>query len=158
MQQTTHQFLVTEGTTTGDVISRETDDFEGLKRITVSVIARPDGTTLTNPDGSAKLNYSQQQLVPFTFPGVVDLQNKFNHVFPTVRSPVEGKVIADVATYYQSDTSNIVAGDFTTNSAIELWNPTEWCQKISTISATANKPAYFNAQGLRGCRTRSALF
>ena len=157
VQQTTHQFLVTEGTTTGDVISRETDDFEGLKRITVSVIARPDGTTLTNPDGSAKLNYSQQQLVPFTFPGVVDLQNKDNHVFPTVRSPVEGKVIADVATYYQSDTSNIVAGDFTTNSAIELWNPTEWCQKISTISATANKPAYFNAQGLRGCRTRSAF-
>ena len=157
VQQTTHQFLVTEGTTTGDVISRETDNFLGLKRITVSVIARPDGTTLTNSDGSAKLNYSQQQLVPFTFPGVVDLQNKENHIFPTVRSPVEGKVIADVATYYQSDTSNIVAGDFTTNSAIELWNPTEWCQKISTISATANKPAYFNAQGLRGCRTRSAF-
>ena len=157
VQQTTHQFLVTEGTTTGDVISRETDNFLGLKRITVSVIARPDGTTLTNSDGSAKLNYSQQQLVPFTFPGVVDLQNKDNHIFPTVRSPVEGKVIADVATYYQSDTSNIVAGDFTTNSAIELWNPTEWCQKISTISATANKPAYFNAQGLRGCRTRSAF-
>ncbi len=157
VQQTTHQFLVTEGTTTGDVISRDTDNFLGLKRITVSVIARPDGTTLTNPDGTAKLNYSQQQLVPFTFPGVVDLQNKDNHIFPTVRSPVEGKVVADVATYYQSDTSDIVAADFTTNSALGLWNPTEWCQKISTISATENKPAYFNAQGLRGCRTRSAF-
>ena len=64
--------------------------------------------TLTNADGSAKLSYSQQQLVPFTFPGVVDLQNKDNHIFPTVRSPVEGKVVADVATYYQSNTSNIV--------------------------------------------------
>ena len=157
VQQTTHQFLVEEGTTTGDVISRETDDFEGLKRITVSVIARPDGTTLTNADGSAKLNYSQQQLVPFTFPGVVDLQNEDNHIFPAVRSPVEAKVIADVATYYQSDTSNIVSGDFTTNSAVGLWNPSEWCQKISTISASGNKPAYFNAQGLRGCRTRSSF-
>ena len=157
VQQTTHQFLVTEGTTTGDVISRDTDNFLGLKRITVSVIARPDGATLTNADGSAKLSYSQQQLVPFTFPGVVDLQNKDNHIFPTVRSPVEGKVVADVATYYQSNTSNIVSGDFTTNSALGLWNPTEWCQKISTISATENKPAYFNAQGLRGCRTRSAF-
>jgi len=157
VQQTTHQFLVTEGTTTGDVISRDTDNFLGLKRITVSVIARPDGATLTNADGSAKLSYSQQQLVPFTFPGVVDLQNKDNHIFPAVRSPVEGKVVADVTTYYQSNTSDIVAGDFTTNSALGLWNPTEWCQKISTISATENKPAYFNAQGLRGCRTRSAF-
>ncbi len=157
VQQTTHQFLVTEGTTTGDVISRDIDNFLGLKRITVSVIARPDGATLTNADGSAKLSYSQQQLVPFTFPGVVDLQNKDNHIFPAVRSPVEGKVVADVTTYYQSNTSDIVAGDFTTNSALGLWNPTEWCQKISTISATENKPAYFNAQGLRGCRTRSAF-
>jgi hypothetical protein len=157
VQQTTHQFLVTEGTTTGDVISRETDDFEGLKRITVSVIAKPDGTTLTNSDGSAKLNYTQQQIVPFTFPGVVDLQNRDNHIFPTVRSPVEAKVVATVDTYYQSDTSNIVSADFTTRSALELWNPTEWCQKISTISATFDKPAYFNAQGLRGCRTRSAF-
>ena len=70
VQQTTHQFLVTEGSTTGDIISRDTDNFLGLKRITVSVIARPDGATLTNADGSAKLSYSEQQLVPFTFPGV----------------------------------------------------------------------------------------
>ena len=157
VQQTTHQFLVIEGTTTGDIISRDTDNFLGLKRITVSVIARPDGTTLTNPDGTEKLNYSQQQLVSFTFPGVVDLENKDNHIFPAVRSPVEAKVVADVVTYYQSNTSNIVSGDFTTNSALGLWNPSDWCQKISTISATDNEPAYFNAQGLRGCRTRSSF-
>ena len=156
VQQTTHQFLVTEGTTTGDVISRDTDNFLGLKRITVSVIARTDGTTLTNSDGSAKLNYSEQQLVPFTFPGVVDLQNEQGHVFPAVRSPVEAKVKADVYTYYQTS-SDIVAGDFTTQSALGLWNPSEWCQKISTIGAFGSKPAYFNAQGLRGCRTRSAF-
>jgi hypothetical protein len=157
VQQTTHQFLVTEGTTTGDVISRDTDNFLGLKRITVSVIARPDGATLTNADGSAKLSYSQQQLVPFTFPGVVDLQDEQKHIFPAVRSPVEAKVVADLATYYQSDTSNIVSGDFTTQSALGLWNPSEWCQKISTIGASQDKPAYFNAQGIRGCRTRESF-
>jgi hypothetical protein len=157
VQQTTHQFLVTEGTTTGDVISRDTDNFLGLKRITVSVIARPDGTTLTNPDGSAKLSYQQQQLVPFTFPGVVDLQDDRGHIFPAVRSPVQAKIEADVYTYYQSDTSDIVSGDFTTQSALGLWNPSEWCQKISTISASRDKPAYFNAQGLRGCRTRESF-
>lgn len=156
VQQTTHQFLVTEGSTTGDIISRDTDNFLGLKRITVSVIARPDGATLTNADGSAKLSYSEQQLVPFTFPGVVDLQNEAGHVFPAVRSPVEAKIEADIYTYYQTS-SSIVAGDFTTQSALGLWNPSEWCQKISTISSGGNNPAYFNAQGLRGCRTRESF-
>jgi hypothetical protein len=87
---------------------------------------------------------------------VVDLQNEQGHVFPAVRSPVEAKVKADVYTYYQTS-SDIVAGDFTTQSALGLWNPSEWCQKISTIGAFGSKPAYFNAQGLRGCRTRSAF-
>ena len=156
VQQTTHQFLVTEGSTTGDIISRDTDNFLGLKRITVIVIARPDGATLTNADGSAKLSYSEQQLVPFIFPGVVDLQNEAGHVFPAVRSPVEAKIEADIYTYYQTS-SSIVAGDFTTQSALGLWNPSEWCQKISTISSGGNNPAYFNAQGLRGCRTRESF-
>jgi hypothetical protein len=156
VQQTTHQFLVTEGSTTGDIISRNTDNFLGLNRITVSVISRPDGATLTNSDGSAKLSYSEQQLVPFTFPGVVDLQSKESHVFPTVRSPVQSKVKADVYTYYQ-ESSDIGDGDFTTQSALGLWNPSEWCQKISTIEAREKQSAYFNAQGLRGCRTRSSF-
>lgn len=156
VQQTTHQFLVTEGTTVGDVISRDVDDFEGLKRITVSVIAKSDGTTLTNANGAEKLNYSYQDLVPFIFPGVVDLQNNLGHVFPAVRSPVEAKVRADIYTYYQTS-SDIVAGDFTKESSLGLWNPSEWCQKISTITSSFDNPAYFNAQGLRGCRTRDAF-
>jgi hypothetical protein len=156
VQQTTHQFLVTEGTTVGDVIGRDTDDFEGLKRITVSVIAKSDGTSLTGVAGAEKLNYSYQQLTPFTFPGVVDLQNEAGHVFPAVRSPVEARVEADVYTYYQTS-SDIVAGDYIKESALGLWNPSEWCQKISTISASRDQPAYFNAQGLRGCRTRAAF-
>jgi hypothetical protein len=156
VQQTTHQFLVTEGTTVGDIISRDIDDFEGLKRITVSVIAKSDGTTLTNANGAEKLNYSYQDLVLFTFPGVVDLQNNLGHIFPAVRSPVEAKIKADVYTYYQTS-SDIVAGDFTKESSLGLWNPSEWCQKISTITSSLDNPAYFNAQGLRGCRTRDAF-
>jgi hypothetical protein len=156
VQQTTHQFLVTEGTTVGDVISRDVDDFEGLKRITVSVIARSDGTELTGTGGAEKLNYSYQDLVPFTFPGVVDLQNNLGHIFPAVRSPVEAKVKADIYTYYQTS-SDIIASDFTKQSSIGLWNPSEWCQKISTITSSLDNPAYFNAQGLRGCRTRDAF-
>jgi len=160
VQQTTHQFLITEGTTVGDVISRDIDDFEGLKRITVSVIAKPDGSTLTESDGSEKLNYSYQSLVPFTFPGVVDLQNEQGHIFPAVRSPVQANVKADIYTFYQTS-DEIVSGDFTkeldSQTSLGLWNPSEWCQKISTISSSGNNPAYFNAQGLRGCRTRESF-
>ena len=156
VQQTTHQFLVTEGATVGDIISRDIDDFEGLKRITVSVIAKSDGTELTGAIGAEKLNYSYQDLVPFTFPGVVDLQNNLGHIFPAVRSPVEAKVKADIYTYYQTS-SDIIASDFTKQSSIGLWNPSEWCQKISTITSSLDNPAYFNAQGLRGCRTRDAF-
>jgi len=86
----------------------------------------------------------------------VDLQNEAGHVFPAVRSPVEAKIEADIYTYYQTS-SSIVAGDFTTQSALGLWNPSDWCQKISTISSGGNNPAYFNAQGLRGCRTRQSF-
>ena len=156
VQQTTHQFLVTEGATVGDIISRDIDDFEGLKRITVSVIAKSDGTELTGAIGAEKLNYSYQDLVPFTFPGVVDLQNNLGHIFPAVRSPVEAKIQADIYTYYQTS-SDIIASDFTKQSSIGLWNPSEWCQKISTITSSLDNPAYFNAQGLRGCRTRDAF-
>jgi hypothetical protein len=160
VQQTTHQFLITEGTTVGDVISRDIDDFEGLKRITVSVIAKPDGSTLTESDGSEKLNYSYQSLVPFTFPGVVDLQNEEGHIFPAVRSPVQANVKADIYTFYQTS-DEIVSSDFTKTldgqTSLGLWNPSEWCQKISTISSSGNNPAYFNAQGIRGCRTRESF-
>jgi hypothetical protein len=124
------------------------------------VIAKSDGSTLTESDGSEKLNYSYQSLVPFTFPGVVDLHNEQGHVFPAVRSPVQANVKADIYTFYQTST-DIESSDFTKTldgqTSLGLWNPSEWCQKISTIGAFADVPAYFNAQGLRGCRTRESF-
>ena len=160
VKQTTYTYLITEGTPTGDIISRRTSNFEGLQTISISVLTSSDGTALTD-GGAAKLNYEYQQLVPFTFPGIVDLVREQNHIFPAVRSPVEAKVKADVLTYYQSSPT-IEATDYLLDSAIGIWNPSEWCQKISTIDSFVNdsgsvQPAYFNAQGIRGCRTRSAV-
>ena len=160
VKQTTYTYLVTEGTPTGDIISRSTSNLEGLPTISISVLTSTDGTALTD-GGAAKLNYKYQQLVPFTFPGVVDLVREQNHIFPAVRSPVESKVKADVLIYYQSSPT-IVDSDYLLDGAIGIWNPSEWCQKISTIDSFVNdsgsvQPAYFNAQGIRGCRTRSAV-
>ena len=160
VKETTYTYLINEGTVIGDVISRDIGNFEGLQTITVSVLTSRDGTTLTD-GGVAKLNYEYQQLVPFTFPGVVDLIRLQNHIFPAVRSPVEAKVKADVLIYYQSSPT-IEDSDYLLDLAIGIWNPSEWCQKISTIDSFVSdtgavQPAYFNAQGIRGCRTRSSI-
>ncbi len=162
VQQTTHRFFHTEGTVVGDIISRDTSDFLGFKTIVVSALTKKDGSTLTNADGSAKLCYQYQQLEKFVFPGVVDLELIQGHAFPNVRSPVQSNVKATVYNYYQSNTSNIVDADFTTQSALGLWNPSDWAQKISHIDAFVDangnvEPAYYNTQGIRGCRTRNSF-
>lgn len=154
-------FLAVEGSTSGDIISREIGSYDGLRTITVTTLQSSDGTDLTGSGGAAKLNYEYQQLVLFTFPGVVDLVREQNHIFPAVRSPVEAKVKADVQIYYQSSPS-IASSDYTLDGSLGIWNPSEWCQKISTIDSFINdsdvvQPAYFNAQGIRGCRTRTSI-
>lgn len=154
-------FLAVEGSTSGDIISREIGSYDGLRTITVTTLQSSDGTDLTGSGGASKLNYEYQQLVPFTFPGVVDLVREQNHIFPAVRSPVEARVKADVQIYYQSS-PDIVSSDYTLDGSLGIWNPSEWCQKISTIDSFINdsndvQPAYFNAQGIRGCRTRTAI-
>jgi len=161
VKQTTYQYLVNEGSPTGTIIGRRTDNFQGLKTITLDVLTSSDGTDLTGDAGSPKLNYQYQQIVPFTFPGVVDLVIEQNHVFPSVRSPVEARVLADVYIYYQSS-QNISVSDFTLHDAVNIWNPSDWCQKISTIDSFVSdsgsiQPAYYNAQGIRGCRTRESI-
>jgi len=144
------------------IISKDVNNVEGVNFITTSFLESKDGTGLTESDGGEKLIYEYQQLVPFVFPGVVNLREKGGNVYPAVRSPVECDVRADVLTYYQTS-SDIEDTDYTKDSAVGLWNPSEWCQKIATIDSFYNQdtgqvePAYFNAQGMRGCRTRTAF-
>ena len=160
IMQKTYTYLIEEGTPVGDVISRSTGNFEGLQTIEISVMTGIDGTLLTD-GGAAKLNYEYQQIVPFTIPGVVDLIMQGTHIFPSVRSPVDTKVKADVLTYYQSS-SEIVPSDYVLDGATSFWNPKDWCQKITTIGSFVSdtgvvQPAYYNAQGIRGCRTRVSV-
>ena len=162
VQATTFQTFITDPSTVSGqyVLSRDIDNFLGFQRITTVVISKKDGTPLTDATGGEKLAFEYEKLVPFTFPGVVDLVREQNHIFPSVRSPVEAIVKADVYTYYQTS-NDIVSGDFTKEGSLGLWNPSSWCQKISTIDAYLEngriQPAYYNAQGIRGCRTRTSV-
>jgi len=162
--QVTVESIITQPTVPSGayVISENNENVNGLDVFTTSYVAAKDGTGLTQADGGEKEIFSYDKLVPFIFPGVVDLKETGGNVFPAVRSPVEANVLAKVLTYYQTS-SDIVSSDFTKESALGLWNPSEWCQKISHIDSfynqTTNKvePAYFNAQGMRGCRTRTSF-
>jgi len=162
VQATTFQTFITDPSTVSGqyVLRRDIDNFLGFQRITTVVISKKDGTPLTDATGGEKLAFEYEKLVPFTFPGVVDLVREQNHIFPSVRSPVEAIVKADVYTYYQTS-NDIVSGDFTKEGSLGLWNPSDWCQKISTIDAYLEngriQPAYYNAQGIRGCRTRTSV-
>ena len=160
--QTTQQDLVTAPTIDADnyIISQDTDNFSGLKRFTTSFISKSDGTTLTSSGGGEKLAFEYEKLVPFTFPGVVNVQRNGSSVFTNLEAPVEAIVKADVYTYYQRS-ADIVDGDFTKEGSLGLWNPSSWAKKEAFISPfTENgriQPAYHNNQGLRGYRARSSL-
>lgn len=162
--QTTIETLVEEPTIADGnyVISKDITNFDGIRTFSTSFISKKDGTTLTESDGGEKLAISYQQLVPFIFPGVIDLKNIRGHVFPATRAPVESTVKADVQVFYQRD-NEIVEGDFTKTvdsvQSLGLWNPDEWATKEATIDSywdSSNQrvePAYFNVDSLRGYRT-----
>jgi hypothetical protein len=160
--QTTQQDLVTAPTIDADnyIISQDTDNFSGLKRFTTSFISKSDGTTLTSSGGGEKLAFEYEKLVPFTFPGVVNVERIGSSVFTKLEAPVEAIVKADIYTYYQRS-ADIVDGDFTKESSLGLWNPSSWAKKEAFISPFIEnsriQPAYHNNQGLRGYRTRSSL-
>ena len=89
---------------------------------------------MTESDGGEKLAFEYEKLVPFTFPGVVNVRQRGGGVFTELEAPVEATVKADVYTYYQTS-NDIVAGDFTNESALGLWNPSSWAKKTAFIPA-----------------------
>jgi|TARA_Y100000289_G_scaffold45870_1_gene45928 hypothetical protein len=181
VKSTTYQYLgssvPTEVSTllsNGVKISESVNRKLGIPLTTVVIYTDKDGNSLTNSNGAEKLNYQYHQISPFILPGVVDLVNEHNHVFPKIQSPVETKVNAQVQIFYQTSAeldesstgdfykkkvnSSLVA-DTTTNQG--FWSPREFAQKESHVDAFIDdngnlKPAYYNSQGIRGVRTRES--
>jgi hypothetical protein len=140
IQQETKVFLVTEGTTTGPIINRSTDNFLGLKRISVTTMQDKDGNSIvgTNPN----LVHSYERLVDFRFPGVVGITTQtdaaagltIEHKYFDLQPPVTSKVESQINVFFQTE-SNILADDFTFDSSQGLWNPTSWAEgKIKGLS------------------------
>ena len=143
VKQVTTVFLVTEGTTVGPVTARSTDNFEGLKTISVTTMQDKDGNPLGN-DGSNPVS-TFSQYVDFRYPGQVSVANDTDiFVYPTLAGPEGGRttwrsfwyglvppitvaIEATVYVFFQTST-DIVDSDLTYDGAIGLWNPTSWAK------------------------------
>ena len=131
VQQETKVFLVNEGVTTGPIISRSTENFLGLKQITVTTMQDKDGNSIVSPNPN--LVHEYERLVDFKYPGKVSIDNEqdttlgltIQHYYYALQPPVTTKVKAKVSVFFQTE-ADILESDFTYDSAQELWNPTTW--------------------------------
>ena len=146
VRESTTQFLAVEGSTTGPIIRRSQDNFEGIKTISVSTLQDRAGNSIiaSNPN----LVHSYEKLIDFKFPGVVSIAteidafssaglpavNNIEHKFYDLQAPVTAKVEAQVNVFFQTE-PNILPADFTYSSSQGLWNPTSWAEgKILGLS------------------------
>ena len=133
VKEVTTTFLATEGSTTGPVVRRTKENFEGLQTISVTTLQDRAGNSIIGTDPN--LVHSYERLVDFKFPGVVSIDNESDsasgitvlHYFYDIQPPVTEKVEAQVNVFFQTE-SNIVPADFTYGGSQELWNPTSWAE------------------------------
>jgi hypothetical protein len=160
VKQVTTVFLVTEGTTVGPVTSRSTNNFQGLKTITVTTMQDKDG----NPLGTAGTTpvHSFDVFSNFSYPGLFTAFGTsngriVNTEIELTKSPVQSKVQSKVYVFFTT-TSTIQSSDYKYDSASGLWGPNDWGSV--TISAIgSNSGIRFNAsKAMRGYRTDSSSF
>jgi len=125
-------YLAVEPATSHPVISRTTQNVEGLKTITVVTLQRSDGSAITdgNPTNSFGRMYN------FAYPGVVGVSSvtttaisgdtAINRFFYQ-QSPTERPIPATSYVFFQT-ASQPVAGDYTYGGAVGLWSPSNWAR------------------------------
>ena len=137
----------------GPVVSKDTKNIDGIPTITVTTLQGSKGVSIIGED--ERLANSYDQLVSFTYPGVVSIQS--NPVGPLYTSyawrlspPVECVVNATTYVIFQ-DSNNIVPSDYTYGEASGHWNPTEWAKGESYGLGYGYKP-FSESKGFRGYR------
>jgi len=160
VKQVTTVFLVTEGTTVGPVTSRSTNNFQGLKTITVTTMQDKDGNPL-GTDGTTPV-HSFDTFSNFSYPGLFTAFGNsngrvVNAEIELTKAPAQSKVQSKVYVFFTT-TSTIQSSDYKYDSASGLWGPNDWGSV--TISAIgSNSGIRFNAsKAMRGYRTDSSSF
>ena len=138
----------------GPVVSKDTKNIDGIPTITVTTLQGEKGVSILG-DGDERLANQYDQLVSFTYPGLVTIQD--NPVGPLYTSyawrlspPVECVVNATTFVFFQ-DSNKIVPADYKYSGASEHWNPTEWAKGESYGLGYGYKP-FSESKGFRGYR------
>ena len=144
-------FLVSEGSTIGPIISRSTQNVEGLKTITVTTLQDRAGNSLV--DGGDNIVNSYSQYAPFTYPGVVEIVKTslfgtgnlfdFDAYDFDLTPPVEAQVAATTEVSFRTTG--------TISHVNPLWNPTSWA-KGYTRGIGWNYSPFSSTKAFRGYR------
>ena len=160
VKQVTTAFLVTEGTTVGPVTSRSTDNFQGLKTITVTTMQDKNG----NPLGTAGTTpvHSFDTFSNFSYPGLFIATNENNGRIANVaieltKSPAQSKVKSTVYVFFTT-TSTIQSSDYKYDSASGLWGPNDWGSVVIDAVGQNSNLQFNTSKALRGYRTSSSSF
>ena len=160
VKQVTTVFLVTEGTTVGPVTSRSTNNFQGLKTITVTTMQDKDGNAL-GASGTAIVS-SFDTFSNFTYPGLFTAFGTSNGQVANAeieltKAPAQSKVQSKVFVFFTT-TNTISSSDYKYESASGLWSPNDW-GSVTINAIGSNSGIRFNAsKALRGYRTDSSTF
>jgi len=160
--QVTTVFLVTEGTTIGPVTARNTDNFEGLKTISVTTMQDKDGAAL-GASGTAIVN-SFDVFSNFTYPGLFTVTKEetqanriANIAIELTKAPAQSKVKSKVYVFFTT-TSAIGAADYKYDSAAGLWAPNDWGSVVIDATGTNSGGQFNTSKAFRGYRTSSSGF
>jgi hypothetical protein len=137
----------------GPVVSKDTKNIDGIPTITVQTIQGEKGISIIGED--ERLANQYEQLVSFTYPGVVSIQT--NPVGPLYTSyawrlspPVQCVVEATTFVFFQ-DANQILPADYLYSGASGHWNPTEWA-KGESYGLGYNYTPFSESKGFRGYR------
>ena len=159
VREVTTVFLVTEGSTVGPVTARSTNNFEGLKTISVTTMQDKDGNPLGTNDSTPV--HSFDTFSNFTYPGLftvtkeTPLSNVVNINVQLIEAPVQSKVRSTVYVFFTTR-SSIEASDYTYDSASGLWAPNKWGSIVVAAVGQNNNTGQFNtSKAFRGYRSSS---
>jgi len=160
VKQVTTAFLVTAGTTVGPVTSRSTDNFQGLKTITVTTMQDKNGNPLGTA-GTAPV-HSFDTFSNFSYPGLFIATNENNGRIANVaieltKSPAQSKVKSTVYVFFTT-TSTIQSSDYKYDSASGLWGPNDWGSVVIDAVGQNSNLQFNTSKALRGYRTSSSSF
>ena len=160
VKQVTTVFLITEGTTVGPITARSTDNFAGLKTISVTTMQDKLGNALGANGDSVVCNFTT--FSNFTYPGVFSVDESNNGRVANVKvnltkAPAQAKVNSQVFVFFTKSNA-IQASDYKYNGAQGLWSPNNW-GAVTVTASGARSGIQFNAsKALRGYRTDSNSF